>query len=316
MAKVLNHKVQLRGGFSDRNGVNKISTEIQLYDFDPRTRKCLINSIYTIISDLVANTNSFSNYENNTWEKYYLDILTNVYLFTYDQLDYEYESELKEIFDNLFLNTLNKGTYDEILTLIEYMLNLSSEFFQERKPLWKYKNDSTETEIYYYDEKAEINKTFEKECVGYRFIGKTIVPISDNIEVKEIQDAFTIQYKGAKSHLEKAVGFLSDREKPDYKNSIKESISAVESICQIIVGDDKASLGDALKDLEEKGIAIHPALKGAFSKLYGYTSDEGGIRHAEGLFESNVSFEEAKFMLVSCCAFVNYLIAEYGKTAK
>lgn len=44
----------------------------------------------------------------------------------------------------------------------------------------------------------------------------------------------------------------------------------------------------------------------------GYTSDEGGIRHAEGLFESNVTFEEAKYMLVSCCAFVNYLIAEYG----
>ena len=27
----------------------------------------------------------------------------------------------------------------------------------------------------------------------------------------------------------------------------------------------------------------------------------------------NVTFEEAKYMLVSCCAFVNYLIAEYGK---
>ena len=47
--------------------------------------------------------------------------------------------------------------------------------------------------------------------------------------------------------------------------------------------------------------------------LFGYTSDEGGIRHAEGLFVSEVSFEEAKFMLVSCSAFVNYLISEYGK---
>ena len=58
---------------------------------------------------------------------------------------------------------------------------------------------------------------------------------------------------------------------------------------------------------------IHPAMENAFTSLYGYTSDEGGIRHAEGLFESNVTFEEAKYMLVSCCAFVNYLIAEYGK---
>ena len=30
-------------------------------------------------------------------------------------------------------------------------------------------------------------------------------------------------------------------------------------------------------------------------------------------FESNVTFEEAKYMLVSCSAFVNYLIAVSGK---
>ena len=54
---------------------------------------------------------------------------------------------------------------------------------------------------------------------------------------------------------------------------------------------------------------MHKALKEAFCKLYGYASDEGGIRHAEGMFESNVSFEDAKYFLVSCCAFVNYLIS-------
>ena len=81
----------------------------------------------------------------------------------------------------------------------------------------------------------------------------------------------------------------------------------------MIVGDEKATLGDALKKLEDNGVQIHGALKEGFKKLYGYTSDQGGIRHAEGMFESNVTFEEAKFMLVSCSAFINYLIAEYSK---
>ena len=66
--------------------------------------------------------------------------------------------------------------------------------------------------------------------------------------------------------------------------------------------------GQALKEIEDK-VNLHPSLKKAFDSLYGYTSDADGIRHA--LFdEPNVTFEDAKFMLVSCSAFVNYLIAK------
>ena len=57
--------------------------------------------------------------------------------------------------------------------------------------------------------------------------------------------------------------------------------------------------------LEDK-IGLHPALRAAFGNLYGYTSDEGGIRHA--LMESKVvSFDDAKFFLVVCSAFVNFV---------
>ena len=52
---------------------------------------------------------------------------------------------------------------------------------------------------------------------------------------------------------------------------------------------------------------IHGSLMAGFLKLYGYTSDEDGIRHAI-LDEPNVGLVEAKYMLVSCSAFVNYLI--------
>ncbi|MEM9817769.1 MAG: hypothetical protein AAF827_15380 [Cyanobacteria bacterium P01_D01_bin.6] len=44
-----------------------------------------------------------------------------------------------------------------------------------------------------------------------------------------------------------------------------------------ITGSDKATLGAALRLLD---IDLHPALRSAFSSLYGYTSDTGGIRHA------------------------------------
>jgi len=54
---------------------------------------------------------------------------------------------------------------------------------------------------------------------------------------------------------------------------------------------------------------MHHALIKGFSSLYGYTSEADGIRHAL-LEEPHVGFDEAKYMLVSCSAFVNYLIAK------
>lgn len=112
-------------------------------------------------------------------------------------------------------------------------------------------------------------------------------------------------------HLSKANKFLADRENPDYENSIKESISAVEAICEIITGikGKEATLGNMLKKLETNGVKIHQGLKTAFNILYGYTSDANGIRHAGDIGGKSSTFEEAKFMLVACSAFVNYLTA-------
>jgi len=112
-------------------------------------------------------------------------------------------------------------------------------------------------------------------------------------------------FPAVRKHLHRALELLSDKKKPDYRNSIKESISAVESITQELSGNPKATLGEALKILEKKN-KLHPALKVAYLKLYGYTSDEGGIRHAM-LEEPNLSVADAKFFLLSCTSFINYL---------
>lgn len=109
--------------------------------------------------------------------------------------------------------------------------------------------------------------------------------------------------------IHQANKLLSDRDNPDYENSIKESISAVEAICEIITDakGKETTLGAILKKLDKNGIVIHKALLSAFSSLYGYTSDANGIRHAGDFDGPTASFEEAKFMLVACCAFINYL---------
>ena len=109
------------------------------------------------------------------------------------------------------------------------------------------------------------------------------------------------------THIRLALEKLSDRSKPDYRNSIKESISAVEAACKLISGDDKATLTPALRKIS----GLHPALIQAFEKLYGYTCDAEGIRHAL-TEEENLDQNDAKYMLIACSAFVNYLIAKTG----
>lgn len=80
-------------------------------------------------------------------------------------------------------------------------------------------------------------------------------------------------------------------------------------------GDPKATLGQAVKKLEDSGVKLHPAFEGALQKMYGYTSDAEGIRHAL-LEESALDADDARFMLVSCSAFVNYLKAKSSKSGK
>lgn len=152
------------------------------------------------------------------------------------------------------------------------------------------------------------NSFLEKENAAYRFVDGQLVEISSSEEVSEVESAIknVTPYAGAKEHLRQALQLLSDRETPDYRNSIKESISAVEALCRQIEGNSQAKLSSALKALEKKGV-LHPALKSAFSSLYGYSSDSDGIRHAL-LEESTLTSADARFMLVSCSAFINYVI--------
>ncbi len=163
------------------------------------------------------------------------------------------------------------------------------------------------------DFKKFCNSLLERENSAYRFVGDHITEITSPEEIQSVEEAMeaTSVLSGVKAHLEAALDHLSDRKSPDYRNSIKESISAVEAICQQISRDRNATLGKALSVLEKKN-AIHGALKKSFAALYGYTSDADGIRHAM-LEESDITFIDAKFMLVACTSFINYIL---GKTAE
>lgn len=295
--------ISVRGCFSESIGKSKCVMDMQYDDFDNRTRTMIINKLFEVLEEFLDDPNRFgcnihTGYYDNVGNYFCKTIISEVFnksIVLEEDKIFNWRKNFVSI-----QKVINEAKYNEILDILWFINSWINDNYYSHNDFF------SET----------FNHLFEKEYVGYRFIDGRIVPITDKCEMEEIEQACNAPYVGCKTHIEKAVGFLADREHKDYKNCIKESISAVESICCTIADKRNATLGEALKILESK-CNLKGQLKAAFEKLYAYTNnDKGGIRHAEGLFVSEVSFEEAKFMLVSCCAFVNYLIAEHGKIVK
>lgn len=140
----------------------------------------------------------------------------------------------------------------------------------------------------------------------------TILPAATPQEGKALQGAPKQlqegKYAGAETHLREAGVQINAGE---WAESVRESIHAVESVARVLDPKHANSLDAALKSLEAQ-IRIHPALNDAFKKLYGYSSDEQGIRHPLlDANESPVGRGEAVFMLGACASFVTYLLGQH-----
>ena len=289
-------KVTKRNGFSDRNGINKINTEIQVDDFDERTRTKLYNCVTDLSNSAFLGEGAY----NRDVQVFYEYIYDEVYSVPINRTSYITDMD----FWNNIKETIMEDTYDAVLTIVECMMGYLHDYMME-------------TGVYQYGEEGVktvfeiVNELFEREYVGYRFIDRMIIKISDQNEIRSLEETLNNKYEPVRTHMIKASKFLADRDKPDYANSIKESISAVEALCKIVTGETgkNATLGHLLKELENKGIIIQPALKSSMSSLYGYTSDSSGIRHGMGIGDKDATFEEAKYMLVVCSAFINYVMA-------
>ena len=273
----------MRKKFSEKYGFNNIRDSLQIKSMDEALKNRLWNAIQTSFIDTLNN-----NYGTITGDSsVFIKRLYDEYFKLHEDPDsnmYRFKQGLKKRYFALH--------WYEVYDLVEFI-----------------------PEIYYYEPvntkfRKIINTLLEAEMSGYRFVDNYIAPIVDDIEIKEIENAMDCGLSGAKQHISNAIELFSDRESPDYVNSIKESISAVESICKNFLGKNTA-LGSCLNQLT---FDFSPTFKAGITKMYNWTSQDGGIRHGQNDEEIVISFEDAKYMLVICSAFVNYLVAKKAKS--
>ncbi len=162
-----------------------------------------------------------------------------------------------------------------------------------------------------------VKKVLEKFMCAYTVIedGPTIVPISSPEQGAAIQKNLEVlasgPFEGAQAHFRKSAECLNGN---DLAGSIRESIHAIESVAKCLDKNATKSLKPALDALVKKGMVLHPSLRKGIENLYGYTSDEDGIRHALLEGNANVDLEDAVFMFGACASFSSYLINKARKS--
>lgn len=274
------------GLFSQREGHKPVRNEIQIEGMDIGTRNRLWSALYDYY---------FAIWRENEY-RYSNSELPRILWLWYFKLPIDRLPSDSQLFiENVVRNHFYSCEWFELLDFIEAVQRISQDSHTNAK-FTEYCNLILETESY-----------------GYRLVSGNFVRNIEGEEINEIEDAMKSAPDLVKAHISQSLRHLSNRNNPDYRNSIKESISALETLCRQITGKRRVTLGEALSEIERKGIInFHPAFRQACNKLYGWTSDEDGVRHSL-MDESDLSQEDARFMLVACSSFANYLIVKADK---
>ena len=290
---------EVRLTFSQREGKAPLPEPMRLQHLSKPFRNLLWLLVDRAIEDSYPKPiSSFGVDYDNIYKNSSFGKLMQVYFFRVRDMPHDEMEHSVRLHSEYLRNMILNGDYHPVLTFIEFFLR---EIINERVNVLASLG-------------TKLRQLFERQDIAYivQRIQQlpTIVPRTSTESARAIESALeTVEQKGsdgAKAHLRKAAERLNAKE---YADSVRESISAVESVARTI--DPKASkeLRPALDSLEKARVLKHKVFKGALNKLYAYTSDEEGIRHSlldEGA--ADVGLDEAVFMFGACAIFCDYLL--------
>lgn len=114
---------------------------------------------------------------------------------------------------------------------------------------------------------------------------------------------------GSRNHYTKALQFFRHPTKPDYENSVKEAVCAVEAAGKALFPSAKAAtLGDLTKWFSNtKDYDIPKALIKTIEGIYAYRSGGNGVGHG-GAQGGAATVEVAEYVLGVCASQIIYLV--------
>ena len=278
--------------FSQRYGYAPLPKPMQLEELSADLRREIWNETRNWIFSISSYDEAEGFYFHGNNARFFERVLGKLLQQPEDEIDISYEAVM-----DLLKNWILKRPFNEVLDLIESIANDNESWAKFATPI----RESFERYVvaYYLDMSHH----------PYQFIPRTNQAQGDATR-KAMETISEGGMKGAETHLRQAADHINAQR---FADSVRDSIHAVESVARQIDPKSK-TLGPALNALEKAGLINHSALKGAFSKLYGYTSDEQGIRHALLKKDSpDVGLDEAMFMFGACASFAAYLVNKHQK---
>lgn len=211
-----------------------------------------------------------------------------------------------EVLRNLVMNIPWYRFYDTVETVAEKIIEIDDDdnFTQSRK------NESVSFSAY----RQRVNELFSEYNIDWKMneSGQLELPLPPFLEekVKSTEERLADEFRPARAHFAKARAFALGSHR-DAENSIKESISAIESICKTFY-PDASTLGDALKMMRKDG-SVSPMLITIVEKFYAYANAEPAVRHGSNK-DSAVLEHDAELALHFAAAFIRTLIVRRKDT--
>lgn len=125
---------------------------------------------------------------------------------------------------------------------------------------------------------------------------------------KKANDALSDELTPIRTQWLKAKNFIYAAT-PDYENSIKESISSVESCLMVLLNEPNGTLGKIIKRAD-----LDLDIERLISQAYGYTSNRAFVRHG-GTTPSTLTKAEAEFFLDFAATCIVYVTAKSKQRA-
>ncbi|HHV36537.1 MAG TPA: hypothetical protein GXX77_01705 [Candidatus Cloacimonetes bacterium] len=265
--------------FSERMGLRPKKI-MQIDSMDDELKVSLYNATRLFESSLGQDSSART-------ERIHKLIWCNILHINYNDIPYSLTKKL-----NVIKNSYNSLAWYEAYDFIEKYLQYSYSIYGQ----------ATDNLI------KTINSILEEHNSGFRLLGKKLIPVTNEMEIASIAEAAKTGYENIDEHMNDAIEAFSEKLNTNYKMVIHHSITAAEAAAGVAAKSEGLSLNNYLKILNDNG-DINSVMAEAFSKLYGYTCHkDAGIRHALCLDAKHPpNFEEAKYMLVTCSAFVNFM---------